>query len=506
MSGFESDDFMSDDDDGSESAFFDLDESMAAADEKNESVDSEPFEYTALTPKELISTQLQNIQEVNSIFQIPAPTARILLQHFGWDKERLVERYYDGDQEQLFEEAHIVNPNSQKSSTLDPDKEITCEICYIDYLPKQMASLPCGHIFCKSCWNQYLTTKIMEEGQGQDVSCPAHNCNILCDEWTVSNLIDKPNVLSKYQYMVAKAFVHGNRLVRWCPSPGCENAVKVANPEPKPVKCSCGNIFCFGCGEDVHDPVKCDMLKEWLQKCADDSETANWIAANTKECPKCRVTIEKNGGCNHMMCRSTTCKYEFCWVCLGPWEPHGSSWYNCNRFEESESMTARKNQAKSRQSLERYLHYYNRYANHAQSSKFEQQLYDFVDGKMQEMQAHNMSWIEVQYLRKAVDILSLCRTTLKYTYVFAFYLLRNNQSVIFEDNQKDLEMATETLSGYLEMQINDDSLSEIKQKVLDKTQYCESRRKVLLEHVNKGYEEEMWDFYRAVDFPITKPS
>ena len=31
------------------------------------------------------------------------------------------------------------------------------------------------------------------------------------------------------------------------------------------------------------------------------SETSNWIAANTRECPKCHVTIEKDGGCNHMV-------------------------------------------------------------------------------------------------------------------------------------------------------------------------------------------------------------
>ena len=39
---------------------------------------------------------------------------------------------------------------------------------------------------------------------------------------------------------------------------------------------------------------------------------------------------------------------------------------------------------------------------------------------------------QVQFLRKAVDVLCLCRNTLKYTYVFAFYLKKTNQSVIFE--------------------------------------------------------------------------
>jgi ariadne-1 len=37
----------------------------------------------------------------------------------------------------------------------------------------------------------------------------------------------------------------------------------------------------------------CFLVKKWLKKCQDDSETANWISANTKECTKCNTTIEK---------------------------------------------------------------------------------------------------------------------------------------------------------------------------------------------------------------------
>lgn len=48
------------------------------------------------------------------------------------------------------------------------------------------------------------------------------------------------------------------------------------------------------------------------------------------------------------------------------------------------------------------------------------------------MQSLNMTWIEVQFLKKAVDVLCQCRQTLMYTYVFAFFLKRNNQSIIFE--------------------------------------------------------------------------
>ena len=64
------------------------------------------------------------------------------------------------------------------------------------------------------------------------------------------------------------------------------------------VTCQCGRQLCFGCGyADDHRPVLCRVVKQWEKKCADDSETANWLNANTKECTKCNSTIEKNGGC-----------------------------------------------------------------------------------------------------------------------------------------------------------------------------------------------------------------
>lgn len=50
--------------------------------------------------------------------------------------------------------------------------------------------------------------------------------------------------------------------------------------------------------------------------------------------------------------------------------------------------------------------------------------------------ASALSWIEVQFLAKAVETLGRCRTVLKWTYAMAFYLAKNNQTQMFEDNQK----------------------------------------------------------------------
>lgn len=48
----------------------------------------------------------------------------------------------------------------------------------------------------------------------------------------------------------------------------------------------------------------------------DESEvkSQNWKAANTRNCPTCASPIEKNGGCNHVLCMR--CQSEFCWACM----------------------------------------------------------------------------------------------------------------------------------------------------------------------------------------------
>ena len=91
-----------------------------------------------------------------------------------------------------------------------------------------------------------------------------------------------------------------------------------------------------------------------------------------EELPRKKVyfIVEKTGGCNHLICKNQACKYEFCWICLGAWEPHGSSWYNCSRFNEDDTKKARDDQERSRSALQRYLHYYKRYHNHHESLTF----------------------------------------------------------------------------------------------------------------------------------------
>ena len=128
------------------------------------------------------------------------------------------------------------------------------------------------------------------------MTCPAKNCKIIVDETLVTALMDKTNK-TKYAKFLARSFVDDNPHIKWCPAPDCGRAVYCPDTGSTSVRCSCGFRFCFKCNSEAHAPCTCEMLAAWKKKAADESETANWLTANTKDCPKCKRAIEKNGGC-----------------------------------------------------------------------------------------------------------------------------------------------------------------------------------------------------------------
>ena len=96
-------------------------------------------------------------------------------------------------------------------------------------------------------------------------------------------LKDHPTELEKYNSYFVKNFVETSKTTKYCPAPGCD--LLAIGSGVTNVSCSCSFPFCFKCGQEAHDPSSCDQLTAWLEKCINDSETANWILANTRKCP-----------------------------------------------------------------------------------------------------------------------------------------------------------------------------------------------------------------------------
>jgi len=369
--------------------------------------------------------------------------------------------------------------------------------------PLTSSYLSCNHIFCNDCWVSYLTTKV-SEGEPQ-IHCPHLKCNIHVDDVFIKKLV--PSVVyEKFLQFVTKNFVQDNDKVRWCPTPGCNNAISLdqtsSTSDSSIVECACGFKFCFKCHREAHAPASCDQMKQWEQKCQDDSETFNWKTVNCRECPKCTVAVEKNGGCNHMTCRQ--CKYEWCWVCMRSWKGH-NDFYSCNRFEKEllaqqkgkRSKSKRKKiedeKERKRAALDRYLHYYERFVNHDNSRKLEVELRATALAKMREMHDIDSTWAQVQFIEKSVAELQDCRGVLKYTYVFAYYFLEDGKQRnvgmakdLFEYMQEDLEKTTEKLSEIIEDTLKSSEIEHAhKLESINLTNLAKTKRENLLNAVSK---------------------
>ncbi|OSS45230.1 hypothetical protein B5807_10214 [Epicoccum nigrum] len=82
-----------------------------------------------------------------------------------------------------------------------------------------------------------------------------------------------------------------------------DSAVKAVCPH-------CDHELCLSCKRPWH-LGSCNSARK-----KEDEESEKAIKnMGAKQCPKCGVNIEKQGGCDHMTCK--TCRHNFCWECLG---------------------------------------------------------------------------------------------------------------------------------------------------------------------------------------------
>eukprot|EP01118_Nematostelium_gracile_P017856 TRINITY_DN775_c0_g1_i1.p1 TRINITY_DN775_c0_g1~~TRINITY_DN775_c0_g1_i1.p1 ORF type:complete len:495 (-),score=110.06 TRINITY_DN775_c0_g1_i1:98-1582(-) len=434
-------------------------------------------DFEILSQKDVVESQNEDISKISNLLCVPPPIARILLMFFEWNPERLTTLFFDKGKESVFKHAGVRDPEESKTQK---EGTIECTTCFEEVDNKDATSLNCGHTFCNDCWTSYVTMKI-NEGMARDIKCMANKCNNKLDETLIPSLVDK-KTLDRYNDSLVNSFVEDNPHLRWCPSvPHCGNAVKLSSGKEKTceINCSCGTIFCFSCGNEGHTPSDCSMKHKWNLKLSDESENCNYIIANTKECPKCRKLIERNGGCNLMTC---TCGQYFCWLCGAPtgfahtWEKIDG--HSCGKWKEKEDDID-----KARNNMQRYIHYYDRYMGNEGIKKVRKDWETRVTKNDSTLGTLGFSSF---VLKEGLERLLECRRLLSNSYIFAFYSFdpenkdpnRIAHKNLFEDHQEQLEIATEKLAKFLE---SSDLGEELVRNVLNYTRLNEKRCKGLVD-------------------------
>ncbi|KAB7503210.1 Protein ariadne-2 [Armadillidium nasatum] len=442
--------------------------------------DPEYFEYSCLTDTEVERLLNESVEQLSNAIQVTPSLAKVLLHLMGWNIPLIVSRYR-ANSEELLTSCQIKPPNSNVAGSSNPstsssyiggsssssssattlttigsnspgsdsDSSFCCPVCLMPSSSDKLSYLSCNHSFCNKCWSMHFKVQI-SSGMSTSIQCMGNKCAILTPEDFVVNLLSCSRLREKYHQYAFVDYVRSHPELRFCPGPNCNIVVRAKDCKAKRVICNhCKSRFCFKCGGEYHAPTNCDTMKRWLTKCADDSETANYISAHTKDCPKCHICIEKNGGCNHMQCYN--CKHGFCWMCLGCWKTHGSEYYECSRYKENPNIAHESAHAQAREALKKYLHYYERWENHSKSLKLEEETLSKIRKRIQEKVMSNAgTWIDWQYLIDAANLLARCRYTLQNTYPFAYYLEPGSRKDLFEYQQAQLEAEIENLSWKIE--------------------------------------------------------
>ncbi|CCF55789.1 hypothetical protein KAFR_0A03540 [Kazachstania africana CBS 2517] len=444
------------------------------------------LEYECLTTKDIFNRMLERVNHLQPIFSLPLEDIIILMQHYDWNEERLLEKWTD-KMDDLLTEIGLIHENgnltvNERGVALKEDFE--CGIC-CEVKSVEVFSLECGHEYCIECYRRYIQGRLHS---GNIITCMG--CSVALKNEDIDEIMGYESS-NKLMYSSIKSFVSKHhRNYKWCPYTDCKCIIHLDDTSSLSeysrlhyspfVKCNALHRFCFSCGFEIHAPADCDITNAWIKKARKESENLNWVLSNTKECPKCSVNIEKDGGCNHMVCSS--CKYEFCWICEGEWAPHGKSFYQCTLYKNEDGKYNKSSSQEANKLMKKYTFYYRMFNEHEVSAKLDWKLGQTVGIKVKSLQEKiGVSWIEGQFLAESLRTLNEGRTALKWSFAVAFYSdPSHNLTKIFVDNQALLSKAVEDLSELL--QIKDPELiMRRKPDFYNKAGYVQNRTNALME-------------------------
>jgi len=407
--------------------------------------------WFVLDKEELGQKQKDMIDEISVVLNLDPPKTAFLLSNYKWDSETLL-REYTASPTKVLEKAGIKPGDEEKKEAKAPEeKTADCPYCLITYPLEETHALDCGHRFCLNCWKGWFAAAFEKGADCIFTNCPSYECKEIVPQEFFQRHVTKDQ-RTRVQEWMTNAFVKLNARIKWCPRVGCDKAVEYGKTGMKTVTCECGYQFCFGCGNEAHDPAPCKAVIEWLKK---DNSLIVWLRENrkvkdVKNCTGCHEIIEKNQGCKHMTCRN--CKHEFCWLCYQPWHGHQESL--CNNYEQKDKEQELKESMgdSSAAGLRRYQFYFTRFENHQKSIKFAERIRADAEKKMNKMQdMEGSSMNQVHFLLEAVNTVIDCRRLLQWSYPWAF-LLDDGSSLKthFKMHQDMLEELTEELSGMTE--------------------------------------------------------
>lgn len=204
---------------------------------------------------------------------------------------------------------------------------LACTVCYntlsASTLPLHRVTAGCKHdmTVCKSCVRGSIIADVTDANWAHP-SCP--ECGVLLSHAEIMAFVER-TVLAKHDEHVFLASIAQVPEFRWCLRAGCDSGQIHEGGEESPiVTCrKCGEKMCYVHGVRWHEGQTCAAFQAEKERkereeaavaAAGMRATLEHLRTKTKACPgrSCGVRIEKNGGCDHMICKR--CGHHFSWA------------------------------------------------------------------------------------------------------------------------------------------------------------------------------------------------
>ncbi|CAK73143.1 unnamed protein product (macronuclear) [Paramecium tetraurelia] len=179
---------------------------------------------------------------------------------------------------------------------------LTCNICLNELKIQNIKLELLLKNNIRDCLQNYIIDKI-NNGLVEEIYCPQIHCEFKFNDDILESLLDQDNFNKLKRFRKIRKIQLDQNFI-WCPRPGCEEIVRKS--KKKTLKCSCGQLICNNCNMKVHSNQPCkDQLDQDIIK--------SLKKFKIKKCNNCGSLIQKNDGCNQMICQY--CKNQFCWLC-----------------------------------------------------------------------------------------------------------------------------------------------------------------------------------------------
>ncbi|KAI1208429.1 uncharacterized protein F4807DRAFT_461756 [Annulohypoxylon truncatum] len=185
-----------------------------------------------------------------------------------------------------------------RQPSLSPRNVIKCLVCEREVTSAYFVQLSCRHAHCVECvWENahmaYLSKPF----------APAKCCRVIPIEIFVEIAAFSKNEIKTYINRLEEYSTPGRKL--YCHDQDCLGFIPEASCSQRVGTCpKCGKNTCKTCAQKSHfgncDPAHINALGP------DDPVLKLANAEGWKQCPNCRILVERNSGCTHMTA-SVTC-------------------------------------------------------------------------------------------------------------------------------------------------------------------------------------------------------